>query len=139
MNSQRVLIVDDLAVNRIVLRHVLQALDCSVCEAASGPEALEQLANQNFDLVLLDIHMPDVTGFDVIENLRRIAGPNGATRVVAVTADVTHPHCKYIDAGFDDYLNKPVCMQHIAGQVAQAKRAELSDGVGQAQVCSALA
>jgi len=85
----RVLAVDDNAVNLLVLDQLLTAFGHTVAKAASGPEALGMLAAQPFDIVLLDIQMPGMTGVEALQKLRETPGPNQQVPVVALTADVT--------------------------------------------------
>lgn len=120
MYRLNVLIVDDLETNRTVLRHLLEALACNSVEAGSGIEALSLLHSEYFDMVLLDIHMPEVSGFEVVERLRGMCSLNAHTRVVAVTADVTRSESRYLQAGFDAYLNKPVSVASLFEQVGKA-------------------
>lgn len=115
--TARVLVVDDEAINRLVLEQILLTQQCEVFFAADGCEAIEKLAHEAFDLVLLDIHMPAISGLDVIEQLRLKPGPNQGVQVVAVTADTSRLADDYIAVGFDGYLNKPVSVTAIANLV----------------------
>lgn len=84
--GRRVVIVDDIATNRLVLRLMLEPLGLSVAEAGCGIEALDMLAAEPADLVLSDLNMP---GIDGIETVRRLRGMDGlkALPVALVTAD----------------------------------------------------
>lgn len=105
----RVLAVDDNAVNLMVLEQLLTSLDMHVARAASGPEALEILAEAAFDLVLTDIQMPGMTGLDVLQHLRATPGPNRNAPVIALTADVTSGgRERYLAQGFTDHSSKPI-------------------------------
>jgi CheY-like chemotaxis protein len=101
----RVLVVDDIPVNRMVVQRMLQAKGLTVLEAGSGAEALEVLENNEVDLVFLDLHMP---GLDGIEVARRIRARGDRVPLVALTADSvagTREAC--LAAGMDAFLNKP--------------------------------
>jgi CheY-like chemotaxis protein len=92
--------------------------------AGSGPEALELLAAQAFDVVLLDIHMPGMTGPQVLQSLRAAEGPNRQTTVVALTADVTSGGLEhYLELGFDDHVAKPIQVIELAHALARAASA----------------
>lgn len=115
-----VLAVDDEPVNLQVLEHALATKGHRVVKASDPGTALELLYHQAFDAVLMDIHMPIMTGLDVVKRLRMSAGPNRGVRVIAVTADLTAgkaPHYKAL--GFDDYVPKPVKVQDLIDSIRQ--------------------
>jgi CheY-like chemotaxis protein len=108
-----VLIVDDEPVNRIVLARMVEHLDGLAVEAASGAEALDLLHAEDFDLVLMDIHMPQMSGVQAVERLRGAPGRNRETPVVAVTGDTTRDLAEYVALGFDGYQNKPISLATV--------------------------
>jgi CheY-like chemotaxis protein len=115
------LIVDDNAVNLLVLEQLLSAVGHQVAKAASGREALDQLAVQPFDLVLMDIQMPQMTGTEALRLLRQTPGPNQATPVIALTADVTSGgRGRYLELGFDEHTAKPVQIAELMDAIARA-------------------
>ncbi|GAB4477825.1 MAG: hypothetical protein OHK0044_24410 [Burkholderiaceae bacterium] len=121
----RVLLVEDNAVNQEVARVMLEDLGCAVRLAGNGQQALDALAQESFDLVLMDCQMPEVDGF---EALRRFRDPHGERRwaaardtpVVALTANALagdEERCRA--SGFDDYLAKPFRQQQLAALIAR--------------------
>ncbi len=106
--SARILVVDDVPANARLLEAWLSAEYFDVMTAASGAEALAACARTNYDLVLLDVMMPDMDGFEVCRRLKK----NPATQhipVVMVTAlDQPADRVAGLDAGADDFLTKPV-------------------------------
>ncbi|HTC49137.1 MAG TPA: response regulator [Candidatus Aquilonibacter sp.] len=104
----KVLMAEDSAVNRELLRELLESQGCEVDEAWDGEQALERLAQKRPDIVLLDIGMPKLDGFGVIQRVRQ--DPQLADLpVLAVTAYAMRgDREKGLDAGFDGYLSKPV-------------------------------
>ncbi|MBF0537907.1 MAG: response regulator [Nitrospirae bacterium] len=109
MERQNVLIVDDRPENLLVLETVLQSLDINIVKATSGQEALWQLLNSNFALILLDVQMPQMNGFEVAELIRK----NNRTKtlpIIFISAVSTEQ--KFIFKGYDsgavDYLIKPI-------------------------------
>jgi signal transduction histidine kinase/ActR/RegA family two-component response regulator len=119
-----VLAVDDNAVNLLLLDQLLAAFGAEVVKAASGLEALELLASQRFDLVLMDIQMPGMTGIEVLQRLRERPGPNRAAPVVALTADVTSGgRERYIGLGFTEHTSKPIQIADLMGVISQALNA----------------
>ena len=104
-----ILAVDDNPTNLLVLDHLLAALGHSITKASSGPEALELLAARPYDLVLMDIQMPKMSGVDVLQRLRSIAGPNRRTPLIALTADaLTGDRERYLGLGFAEHVTKPI-------------------------------
>lgn len=122
----RVLVVDDNPTNRELARRILEMFEVEVTEADGGDEALAQLARQPFDMVLLDLRMPDLDGREVLSRLRGTEGPNRMTPALAFTADAEAGHEGSL-AAFDGVVRKPIdtamlvasIAQTIAGQVAQ--------------------
>ncbi|CTQ32085.1 diguanylate cyclase [Jannaschia rubra] len=104
----RILIVDDVATNRIVMKVKLSAARYAVVPASSGAEALEIAAGGGIDIVIMDMMMPGMTGAEACRRLR--ADPATATiPVILVTAsDDIDARMEGLSAGADDFLSKPV-------------------------------
>ncbi len=120
----RILTVDDNAVNLLVLDQLLASVGHEVVKAASGAEALAALAVTPFDLVLLDIQMPGMTGIEVLGRLRADDGPNRDAPVVALTADVTSGGRKrYLELGFTEHSSKPIQIQELMESIERAMAA----------------
>lgn len=105
--SKRILMVDDKQVNLNVLKMHLKAYPFELVETTSAFEALERIINEPFDLVFMDIFMPEMNGTDVV---RKARAAGCKTCIIALTADVTENiSVKLMDEGqFDGYLAKPV-------------------------------
>ncbi len=103
-----ILITDDDSVNREVLRRMLEHHGHRVHEAADGHEALRLLEERPFDLLLLDILMPGLNGFQVLQRLRE-GGRLRRTSVIVISAlgDVRNP-VRCLEEGAEDYLSRPV-------------------------------
>jgi CheY-like chemotaxis protein len=121
--ARTVLIVDDEPVNRLVLGRMVEHFGAHPTETASGSEALEALATQAFDVVLMDIHMPQMSGIQTVQQLRASGGPNCETPVVAVTGDTTRELAEYIALGFDGYANKPISLASVQTMLAARRTA----------------
>lgn len=117
----RVLHVDDDPMNLRVVQEILTAFGHTAVMACSGREALEQLGASAFDVVLMDIHMPGMTGIEVVERLRASVGPERNTPVIALTADVLSRRPQdYATLGFSDFVSKPIL---VSGLMASIQRA----------------
>ena len=103
-----ILVADDNPVSRSLIREVLEPCNYRVIEACDGPDALQKIVETAPDLVLLDIQMPGLDGFEVVQQLRR--DPRFASLLVAaLTAYAMRgDREKALAAGFDDYITKPV-------------------------------
>lgn len=105
----RVLIVDDNAINRQVVRLFLAPLGLDLEEAANGREALDRLAASGFDLVLLDVHMPVMDGRACIAHIRSSKAAWRDIPVVALTAEaMSGDRERLLALGMSDYLPKPI-------------------------------
>ncbi len=101
-----ILIVDDSAFARATLRQKLTESGHVVSEAASGVEALEMLATQHFDLVTMDLLMPEMEGSELLQNIRKLSS---SMPVVVITADIqTQTREELIARGASAFINKPV-------------------------------
>lgn len=112
----RVLIVEDNLINQELIKQMMTLLSCEVDCADDGKAAVEQVAQQSYDLVLMDLRMPEMDGFDATLEIRRNEHDNGRKPVpiVALTADVVEgvvERCHEI--GMDGFLSKPVSLQQL--------------------------
>jgi signal transduction histidine kinase/CheY-like chemotaxis protein len=116
--NARILITDDNPINRQVVRLLLAPLGASIEEAENGRVALEKLSEEPFDVVLLDIHMPVMDGWQTIEAIRRSEASWRTIPVIALTADATSgARERYLALGMDDYLPKPVDQRELHGKI----------------------
>ena len=105
---KRVLVVDDQKMNRMLVEVMLASAGCVVTQAESGVEALELLGREPFDVVLLDISMPGMSGDEVIVHIRANPAYHGM-RVVAYTAHAMEgDRSRLLRRGFDSILTKPI-------------------------------
>ncbi len=108
----RILVVDDVADNREILRLRLESLDYAIEEAVDGPDALAKIAAAPPDLILLDVMMPGMDGFEVCRRLRADSSVPFVPIILVTARAETKDLVVGLDAGADDYLYKPV--EHAA-------------------------
>ena len=104
----RLLVVDDNKVNRILLARGLEAQGHNVELAENGKQALERLRTSSFDLVLLDIEMPEMNGYQVLETCLQDPELRDIPIIMTSSLDELDSVVKCIELGAEDYLNKPV-------------------------------
>ena len=114
-----VLIADDNAASRELLQSALEPLGLRVIEAADGEEALTLIQRDSPDLILLDIQMPLLNGFAVLEAVRKERSYSG-TRLIAITAlAMESDRERILAAGFDSYISKPISISDLRNQLEQ--------------------
>jgi DNA-binding response OmpR family regulator len=122
MNKAKILVADDIKQNVKLLRVILTASEFDVIEAYDGEEALEKAKSENPDLILLDIMMPKLTGYEVCQILRA----NGTTKsipIVMITAlHEMDDRIKGIEAGADDFISKPFNKTELLARVKSLLR-----------------
>jgi two-component system, sensor histidine kinase and response regulator len=120
-NHLRILLVEDNAVNQVLAARLLEKRGHSVIVAGNGKEALAALEKQSFDLVFMDIQMPEMDGFEATAAIRakeKISGNHLA--VVAMTAHaMVGDRERCLAAGMDDYLTKPIRPAELTGLLAR--------------------
>lgn len=136
-----VLVVDDSLINQLLTASQLEELGHSATVASSGPEAIEQLAKDRFDIVLMDWHMPSVDGLETTRRIRRSELDTGAqpTPIIAVTARAMigdREQC--LEAGMNDFLPKPVSLDELSAMLERwsGGQAALSPAVSASTVAA---
>jgi len=110
----RVLLAEDNEFNRMLIERVLCTLKCEVDLVSTGREAVRKFHQNQYDLVLMDCHMPDLDGLEATRQIRAVEGPNRRVPILAVTAG-TVPGVRQacLQAGMDDFLAKPFSLSTL--------------------------
>ena len=116
-----IIYIDDDATNRALLRDMLATRGIAMAEAADPRTGLKMVAEQKFDLILMDLRMPDMNGLTAIRQLRASSGRGARIPIVVVTADPS-PGVRELcrGAGADDFLEKPVYMDRLFAVISNA-------------------
>jgi len=119
---KKILIVEDNAVNRELLRELLEVRGYTVDEACNGQEALHRIAHVKPDVLLLDLSMPVMDGFATLRKIREDSAL-ASLPVLAVTAYAMRgDQEKAMDAGFDGYLSKPISSSALDAELEQLRK-----------------
>lgn len=140
IESLAVLVVDDHRINREFLVTGLSRVAGRVVPAADGPAAIELCKREDFDVILMDLHMPRMDGLATANSIRDLDGRSAHAQIVALTADARpEERVRLLEAGFDDYLNKPINIPDLVEAVEalfdpHARRAPREQPVAPAQL-----
>jgi two-component system sensor histidine kinase/response regulator len=114
----RVLLVDDTPANQKLVRSILERRKHFVTVAGNGVEAIEAIRQADFDVVLMDVQMPEMDGFQATREIRRMALPKGAVPILAMTAHAMRgDDGRCIAAGMNAYIAKPIDRDQLLDQV----------------------
>lgn len=110
----RVLVVDDFEDNIFLLEEVLSILQMEYQSVTNGQEAVIAMTESNFDIVLMDIEMPVMNGFEASEEIRSMSSPKGDVPIIAISA---HSYDFFADKlqkyGMNDYISKPYTLPKL--------------------------
>lgn len=128
MNNSRILVVDDEPQLRRALRATLSALGFVVADAESGEAALEDLRSQRFDLILLDINMPGISG---IETCRAIRSRSEVGILMLTVRGRPEDKIQALDAGADGYVTKPFDVNELLARIRATLRRTPTSALGE--------
>jgi two-component system, sensor histidine kinase len=123
IRSLRLLVAEDNEVNREVLAAMIVHLGHVPHFANDGRAALQAVQADDFDLVLMDLHMPELDGLAATRAIRALAGPKSRVPIIALTADAfAETRARCFDAGMNGFLSKPVALDALARAAGAAAR-----------------
>ena len=115
--SRRILYIEDNPENRLLMRRVLMAEGYVVEEASDGNSGLQKAAESPPDLILMDINLPEIDGYEVTARLKQLPNMSGVP-IIAVTANVMKgDREKTLAAGCDGYIQKPIDIDLLPSQI----------------------
>jgi CheY-like chemotaxis protein len=113
----RILLVEDIAVNRVLTLRMLGVLGCSADSVSNGRECLDVIKHKTYDLILMDLHMPEMDGFTAAREIRRLGRFNPTEPrpyICALTANVmSRDRAACTEAEMDDFLAKPMRLEEL--------------------------
>jgi CheY-like chemotaxis protein/HPt (histidine-containing phosphotransfer) domain-containing protein len=118
LTDLHLLVVEDNLINQKAAAWTLERLGCCVDVANDGREAVRKADRTAYDLIFMDIQMPEMDGLEATAAIRRLAGPSRRTPIVAMTANVLKgDRERFLAAGMDDYVGKPVLRQDMVSVI----------------------
>jgi CheY-like chemotaxis protein len=134
----RVLVVDDHDINRRAIQLILQPLGCDISTAADGMAALKICEQTAFDLIFMDVRMPELDGRETTRRIRAGTGPNAGVPVIAVTADTSPDDiAACTEAGMTYFVPKPITPPMLLGAITHVMTMGHSDDVSGAETVAA--
>jgi CheY-like chemotaxis protein len=119
VHGLRVLLAEDNAVNQKLALRLLERMGLRADVAGDGHEVLDALSRQRYDVVLMDIQMPELDGVEATRRIRQRSGEDGPW-IIAMTANVMQGDREaYLAAGMDDYVSKPIRPGELAEALAK--------------------
>lgn len=107
--NTRILLVEDNPANQMVIKHILEFSKLQVDIATNGYEAIDAVSNIPYDIVLMDISMPEMDGMTATREIRKLAGKERDIPIIALTAhSLAGDKERFLEAGMNDYLSKPI-------------------------------
>jgi PAS domain S-box-containing protein len=130
----RILVAEDHAVNQRVALRLLKHLGYRADVAANGLEVLDALERQPYDVVLMDVQMPEMDGEETAKRIRAVVPPDRQPRIIAVTAHALKgSRERYLTAGMDDYISKPVRLEELSAALNRSPSLALADPPGKTE------
>lgn len=117
--QKKILIVDDDQINRLIINDFLQAYEFQLLEAVDGQDAIDKYSEWLPDLILLDLMMPVLDGYQACHKIRSVS-KNNNLKIIAVTADAFEKtRDKALSSGFDDFLSKPIDLEVLIDTIGK--------------------
>ena len=124
----KILVVDDIASNRNLLRQMLSRLGYEVLEAVSGIAAVEIVETEVVDMVLMDIMMPDMDGYEAASRIKKIAGEQYIPIIFVTALKEEDALSSALEAGGDDFITKPINFGVLESKIYAHKRIKALNG-----------
>jgi signal transduction histidine kinase/DNA-binding response OmpR family regulator len=122
-NPLRILLAEDNTINQKVTQRILERLGYRADLAANGMEVLESIKRQSYDVILMDVQMPDMDGVEATQQIRSLLPIEEQPWIIALTAHaLSGDREQYLHSGMDDYISKPIRPQELADALLRYRR-----------------
>ncbi|WP_068470032.1 response regulator [Candidatus Protochlamydia phocaeensis] len=109
-----ILVVDDYIINQEMTKEILEIMNCTVDVAVNGKEAIIAYQQNAYDIIFMDIQMPELDGLKATEEIRKLEEEDKHTPIIALTANaLPGDKERYLAAGIDDYICKPIKIKDL--------------------------
>lgn len=118
--EKKLLVAEDDRMSREMMKDILEMMNCKVDFAVDGNQVVEMFGKANYDLILMDIHMPDKDGIVATREIRALEQGKKRIPILALSASILH-HDKEVAlaAGIDDFIEKPVHLGELRAKMSQ--------------------
>jgi two-component system cell cycle response regulator DivK len=116
---KRILVVEDQPGNRQIIRDMLASTDCEITEAEDGEQALEAIAKQRPDLILMDIQLPIIDGYTATRKIKADPAMRSIPIIAVTSYALSGEEKKAREAGCDDYVPKPFSPRQLLAKIRQ--------------------
>ncbi len=116
--GKKILVVDDDSINRELMSDILTQMQCNVDFAKDGKEAIEKASKQSYDLILMDLRLPDKDGMQVTKEIRSIEKGNKNTPILAFTA-ASEDKEAILESGMNGLISKPIDLAELREKMAK--------------------
>jgi CheY-like chemotaxis protein len=119
LNGVKVLVAEDNAINQKIVRIMLQKAGCDVLAVDDGNKAVQAVQTGQFDLVLMDLHMPQLDGLEATRQIRALESKVKEVAIIALTASAfTDDRDRCLAAGMNDFVTKPIKLDYLLEKCA---------------------
>jgi CheY-like chemotaxis protein len=135
LNRVRVLVAEDNLINQKIVRIMLQKAGCEVLAVDDGYQAVQAVQTNPFDLVLMDLHMPQLDGLQATRQIRDLQSKAKEVPIIALTASAfTDDRDRCLAAGMNDFITKPIRLDYLLQKCSfwANRRAEAADVAAEA-------
>ncbi len=127
MNNKKVLVVEDDDISQFLIRKMLESYNIDVNVVSNGLEALENLSSNEYDVILMDIEMPVISGYETIRRLKNgdFSEQVKSTPIIGISANpFDHEEHVYLEHGMDAYISKPISPEQLEHKISSLIRSK---------------
>ena len=117
--EKKILVAEDDTACQDLMKDVFEQMNCPIDLAKDGNEAVEKFKSGHFDLVILDVRMPNKDGMQAVAEMRSFESSGKHTPILALTASVVEGRATLLSAGFDEVLEKPINLENLRNKMAK--------------------
>jgi CheY-like chemotaxis protein len=134
-----VLVVEDELINQILVQKILEDLELNFTLVENGRDAVHEISNGDYDIVLMDLQMPALDGYEATKQIRQLDSAKRAVPIIALTAHaLDKDRTKCLEVGMNDFLSKPIdigelknLLHHHVSRLTSHKAAPANQATGQ--------